>query len=200
MNARRRSNPRTRRYDECVFINAPFDRAYQNIFQALVFAVHDCGFVARCALEAEDSSSVRVERIYRIIEESKYGIHDISRAGLDSRSRLARFNMPLELGIFLGAKRYGSKRDRDKICLVLDSEKYRYQKFCSDIAGQDVRAHGSQSDEAIKAVRDWLSPRAPRPSQVDAELRNGFNRSDTNCPLRLRRHNCTVLNSRFPTL
>jgi hypothetical protein len=65
--------------------------------------------------------------------------------------------MPLELGVFLGAKKYGQGRQREKRCLVLDRERYRYQKFCSDISGQDIRAHGDSPTDAIRAVRDWLS-------------------------------------------
>ena len=128
-------------YEDSVFLNVPFDSKYKRIFDALVFAVHDCGFSARSALEIEDSGEARVDKILNIIEQSKFGIHDISRAGVDSVTRLARFNMPLELGFFLGAKRYGSKRHFQKRCLILDRESYRYRNFCSDISGQDIRAH-----------------------------------------------------------
>ena len=94
-------------YDENVFINCPFDGEYQSLFQALVFSVQVCGFVPRSALELEDGSEVRIGKIVRIIAESRYGIHDLSRTGLDPESHLPRFNMPLELGLFLGAKYYG---------------------------------------------------------------------------------------------
>lgn len=47
--------------------------------------------------------------------------------------------MPLELGIFLGAKRYGDDNDRLKRCLILDVEQYRFQKFISDLAGMEYR-------------------------------------------------------------
>lgn len=144
-------------YEDNVFINVPFDRKYSRLSEAIVFAVHDCGFVARSALEVEDSGRARVEKIFDLIEQSKFGIHDISRAGIDRNTKLARFNMPLELGFFLGAKRYGSERDREKKCLVLDRDRYRYRNFCSDISGQDIRAHGDDPRSAIRAVRDWLS-------------------------------------------
>lgn len=144
-------------YEESVFINVPFDKKYSRLGDALIFAVHDCGFVARSALEIDDSGQARVEKILDIIEQSKFGIHDVSRAGIDRNTRLARFNMPLELGFFLGAKRYGSERDRQKRCLVLDRERYRYRNFCSDISGQDIRAHNDEPRDAIRAVRDWLS-------------------------------------------
>lgn len=64
--------------------------------------------------------------------------------------------MPLELGMFLGAKRYGNPRQRQKLSLILDRERYRYQQFCSDIAGQDIRAHDDDPAQAIRIVRDWL--------------------------------------------
>ena len=81
---------------------------------AIVFAVHDCGFMARCALEEEDTSQVRIDKIYAIIADCRYGIHDISRTELDEVSGLPRFNMPLELGIFLGAKKFGVKEQKKK--------------------------------------------------------------------------------------
>lgn len=143
-------------YDERVFINAPFDRRYRPMFRALVFAVHDCGFQARCALESDDGSVVRLDKLLDIIEHSRFGIHDISRTTLDARHRLPRFNMPLELGVFLGAKRYGGARQKRKAVLILDKEPFRHQKSCSDIAGQDVRAHRDDAWQAIQAVRDWL--------------------------------------------
>ena len=43
-------------YENAVFVNCPFDEAYRNLFEALVFAIHDCGYVAHCALELEDGS------------------------------------------------------------------------------------------------------------------------------------------------
>jgi hypothetical protein len=64
--------------------------------------------------------------------------------------------MPLELGIFLGAKKYGGAKHATKCCLILDREPFRYQIFCSDIAGQDIRAHRNDAGEAIHAVRNWL--------------------------------------------
>ena len=143
-------------YGDRVFLNVPFDRRYRALLEALVFVVHDCGFVARCALEGDDGSVVRLEKIYGIIAECRYGIHDLSRTTLDKANRLPRFNMPLELGVFLGAKRFGSPQQRRKVCLIFDREPYRYQKFCSDIAGQDIRAHNNNGREAIRVVRNWL--------------------------------------------
>jgi hypothetical protein len=78
----------------------------------------------------------------------------------DSRHQLPRFNMPLELGAFLGARRFRSIKAK-KVTLVLDTERYRYREFCSDISGQDIQAHNKNPLEAIKVVRNWLRSNNP---------------------------------------
>src|SRR5213082_3561062 len=123
----------------------------------MTFAIHDCGFVARCAMESEDSGDIRIRRIVQIVRESQYSIHDISRIELDGATGYPRFNMPLELGICLGAREFGHREQRLKACLVLDRDRYRYQAFCSDIAGQDIRAHSGEAVLAIAAVRNFLA-------------------------------------------
>src|SRR4029453_11714381 len=139
-----------------VFINCPFDKQYQRLFDAIVFCVAACGFVPRCTLELTDAADVRIENIYRLIAQCNHSIHDISRTEVDDQPyQLPRFNMPLELGIFLGAKRFGG-RSSQKRCLIMDRAPYRYQRFISDIGGQDIRAHDRSPARAIRHVREWL--------------------------------------------
>ena len=139
-----------------VFINCPFDKQYQPIFDATVFCVVACGFEPRCTLELTDAGEVRIENIYRLIARCNHSIHDISRTEVgDQPYRLPRFNMPLELGIFLGAKRFGGRSSR-KRCLIMDRAPYRYKRFISDIGGQDIKAHCTRPVNAIRHVRDWL--------------------------------------------
>ena len=95
-------------------------------------------------------------KIERIVEECRFGINDLSAVSLDVATGLPRFNMPLELGLFLGCKRFGPPNQSKKRTLVLDRDQYRYRNFISDIAGQDIRAHGGDPDRAIWEVRDWL--------------------------------------------
>ena len=149
-------------YDDNVFINCPFDKDYKPIFNAILFAIFDCGFVPRCTLEEVDASQIRIEKIYSIISSCRYGIHDISRTELDSKNKLPRFNMPLELGLFLGAKRFGGKTHNKKACLIFDRKPHRYQKFISDISGQDIKSHNNKPKTAIKEVRDWLRGKSKR--------------------------------------
>ncbi len=101
-----------------------------------------------------DTGETRLDKILRVVGECRNGIHDISR--VEQSDGLPCFNMPFELGLYLGCKRFGSARDRQKRCLVLDTDRYRYQRFLSDIAGQDIAEHGGDPERAAGRVRDWL--------------------------------------------
>jgi hypothetical protein len=146
-----------------VFINCPFDEEYQNLFVASVFAVVACGFNARCALEVDNGGQPRIQKLFDIIEECKFGIHDISRVQLDANG-LPRFNMPLELGMFLGAKRYGGDKHERKVLLIQDTEKYRYQSFISDISAMDIKAHADDPHKLIANVHSVLKTNTRRTS------------------------------------
>jgi len=142
-------------YGNSVFVNCPFDAEYVALFRAMVFTIEFCGFKTRCALEADDSGETRAEKLMRIIAGSQYGIHDISRTESNDLG-LPRFNMPYEFGLFVGFKAGGIAKQAKKVVLVLDREKYRYQQFLSDIAGQDIRHHDNKPRLLITAVRAWL--------------------------------------------
>lgn len=147
-----------------VFLNCPFDTQYWPLFEALVFTVIACGLKPRCALEELDSGAVRLEKILRIIRSCRLAVHDLSRIELSGRSALPRFNMPFELGLDIGCRRFGRRQYRKKRVLILDSKRYRYQRFISDISGQDVHTHNNGPDNLIRRVRDWLRVDTGRPS------------------------------------
>jgi len=139
-----------------VFINCPFDSDYAPIFGALVFVIYACGFRPRSAKELDDCGQLRLEKLYSIIKQCRFSIHDISRTELDRKTKLPRFNMPLELGINLGAKRYGNAAQKVKRCMVLDRTRFRYQRYISDISGMDIHDHHNSQKRAIECTRDWL--------------------------------------------
>ncbi|HXD33020.1 MAG TPA: hypothetical protein VN643_18000 [Pyrinomonadaceae bacterium] len=143
-------------FNKNVFINCPFDVSYTRVFNAIVFAVHDIGFVPRCALEANNAGQFRLDKITDIISECKYSIHDLSHTTLDAITGLPRFNMPFELGLDIGCQRFGNSIQKEKILLVLDTDPHRYELFISDVKGQDVTSRGTSVRDVISAVRDWL--------------------------------------------
>lgn len=119
-------------YGQSVFVNCPFDDEYRPLFRAMIFTIECCGFTARCALEVDDAGETRAEKIIRLIRNSQFGVHDISRTELNDNG-LPRFNMPYEFGVFTGLKHSGDKRQRKKALLVFDREPYRYQQFLSTL-------------------------------------------------------------------
>lgn len=142
-------------YEKNVFINCPFDREYTPLFEAMVFSIHDAGFRPKCARERLDSSQIRLHKIVELIAASRYAIHDLSRTTFDDSNGLPRFNMPLELGIDLGCKAF-SQHHHDKSLLIFDAERYRFQKYVSDLSGQDIQHHANDPKAAVTSVRNWL--------------------------------------------
>lgn len=157
-----------------VFVNCPFDDDYAALFRALIFAIRACRFLPRSARELDDSGQTRIEKLYGIIAECRYGVHDLSRTELDPVNHLPRFNMPLELGLFLGARQFGDAEQRRKRTLILDVEPYRYQRFVSDLAGMDIHAHGGDPARAIVVVRDWLANVSRRKLPSGRQLARDF--------------------------
>lgn len=139
-----------------VFINCPFDDAYRPILRAMTFAIILSGYHPRCALDSTDGAEIRVGKIAAMIGDCDWCIHDLSRVEV-ADGDVPRFNMPLELGLHLGARIFGEGRHRRKRALILEAERHRYDRALSDISGQDIEVHRNNPLEAIKCVRDWLS-------------------------------------------
>lgn len=147
-------------FDRCVFINCPFDPAFARLLRPLVFCIMDLGFEPRIALERLDSGEQRVEKIIELIEGSKYGIHDLSRLRAAKPDEYYRLNMPFELGLDLGCRRFKGGRWADKRILVLEKEDFAYRAALSDIAGSDIRVHHNKPTAIVSVVREWLDGQA----------------------------------------
>ncbi|CAH2917807.1 MAG: hypothetical protein PCALPYG88_1900 [uncultured Paraburkholderia sp.] len=48
--------------------------------------------------------------------------------------------------------------------MIFDRERYRYQQYLSDIAGQDISAHSDSHLNVINKVRAWLNGSRPKDS------------------------------------
>ena len=148
---------RSRRDALNVFVNAPFDPAYDPLLEAMVFMIHAAGFRARCALEENDSGDIRLDKLVRLIDESPRSIHDLSRTKPVSQqaSALPRFNMPYELGLCMGARRFSTSHRYDKIKIMV-SEPYKLPEYLSDLGGNDPDAHHEDPHRVLMIVRDFL--------------------------------------------
>jgi hypothetical protein len=174
-----------------VFINCPYDEQYWPYLDAISFTLQACGFNPRCALETMDSGKGRIDRIYDIISESRFSIHDLSRVSL-SPAGLPRMNMPLELGIFLGARRYGGSSHGIKTCVVLDVDQYRYHRYISDVSGQDIHNYNSEISRLILILRQFLSEFVDGFLPGDIELNTRYEQYRTALPFLCEKLKLTV--------
>jgi hypothetical protein len=168
-----------------VFVNAPFDPAYDPLLEAMVFMVHAAGFRARCALEENDSGDIRLDKLVRLIDASPRSIHDLSRTRpLSSRgSELPRFNMPFELGLWMGARRFSASHRHDKIKIMV-SEPHRLPEYVSDLGGNDPDAHRENPHRVLMIVRDFpQSARRGKPLPGRAALVAAFDRFKRAIPI-----------------
>jgi hypothetical protein len=146
----------TATFDTSVFINCPFDKEFEPVLQAILFCVLRLSFHPRLATESNNSADTRLSKIIALIEQSQFSIHDLSRCQARRKGEHFRLNMPLELGIDYGCRRYRSAEHRKKKFLVLEEQQYRYQAAISDLSGCDIKSHGGNYERAMREVRNWL--------------------------------------------
>jgi hypothetical protein len=154
-----------------VFINCPFDAEYRPIFDAIVFSTLCCGFLPRCAVETGTSSQTRMNRILDAMNGSKYSIHDLSRCRGEGDKNLARFNMPLELGMAMSQRFTGRRKATDHDWLALVPQGHAYKRFLSDLAGYDPMEYDGSAGSIVPVVMSWLATRrdaiqTPQPRAV----------------------------------
>jgi hypothetical protein len=143
-------------YEKSVFINCPFDPQFEDLLLAIMFAVVAHGLVPRSAQETDGSSEPRFLRVLKTIAHSKYSIHDLSRSTGEGPHNLARFNMPLELGVACALRFEREQSTRLHKLLILVPEGFTYQRFVSDLAGFDPGRHSQSVESVIREVSAWL--------------------------------------------
>lgn len=162
-------------FERNVFINCPFDKEYIPLLRALIFTVIHLGFNPKIATERADSGETRIEKIRELIETSKWSIHDLSRISSLKNKDINRMNMPFELGIDMGCKFYKGGVAKTKRCLILEKEKYNYQKALSDISGSDIKNHNNEPEELVLQVRNWFVGNSVQPATSGTQIWDIFN-------------------------
>lgn len=161
-------------FERSVFVNCPFDDEFAPLLQAMAFCITDLDFFPRIAPENANNAANRLDRIIELIRSSRYGIHDLSRCKSSAAGEYARLNMPFELGLDHGCARFGPAPLFDKSILILEHDRYDYQKGLSDIAGWDIQAHGGQFVAIIRIVRNWLVHHAGASNIGAAKIRGDY--------------------------
>lgn len=62
--------------------------------------------------------------------------------------------MPFELGLTLGAKRFG-RRPRDRIKILI-RQQHALPRYLSDLAGNDPEAHDDEPNRILEITRNFL--------------------------------------------
>ena len=143
-------------FERSVFVNCPFDDDFKGLQDAIIFCIRYLGLTPRIASESYDGGALRLQQIQDLIENCRYSIHDLSRIKSESADQYFRLNMPLELGLDLGARKYGNKQLQSKKMLVCVDSRFEFQKAISDLAGCDPIPHNNQYQKLIKNIRNWL--------------------------------------------
>src|ERR1700733_10892466 len=73
---------RAERYS--VFLNIPYDSAFENLYLAYIAGLSAFGLIPRATLEIPTSQR-RLERILKLLQQCAYSIHDLSRVQLDAK-------------------------------------------------------------------------------------------------------------------
>lgn len=166
-----------------VFLNVPFDPAYEPFFVAIITAVVAVGRAPRCVLELPEKGTGRLARLLRLVQSCDISIHDLSRVGLP-----ARFNMPFELGLACAVSALSAQHNY----VLLERQPYRLDKTLSDIKGRDPYIYRRSRLTLIGNVLDALG-RASRPVPIATDVRRVVRKLDKLLPtLKQRRGTSTV--------
>ena len=144
------------KFEKSVFINCPFDFKYKKILNAILFTLVYCDLEPKIAAGSLDSLELRLPKIQKLINESRYSIRDISRMRASKKGDYARFNMPFELGFDYGFRIFGGKKALKNKSLIFSTKRYNYARALSDLAGIDIRAHKDDPELTLRELRNWI--------------------------------------------
>jgi hypothetical protein len=149
--------------DTSVFVNCPFDDTYRRALQAVVYTCVAAGFYPVLGTHGS-MATPRMERILEVLSACRYSIHDLSRCRGEGGQNLARFNMPLELGMAVALRGHAPHaHDAHDYLMLVPDEAYIYHQFVSDLSGLDPFMHDGTPDQVSVRVLAWLIslPNAP---------------------------------------
>lgn len=145
--------------ERSVFINCPFDHSYEKLFLALVASLIALSRTPRSGIEIPDDGQGRLTRLYNLIAECRFSIHDLS-----SVRTPARFNMPFELGLACAAAQMNPMTHG---FFLLERLEHRLDKTLSDLKGRDPIIHRGGHIQLINGV---LSEFAVKGREVDPRV------------------------------
>jgi hypothetical protein len=138
--------PRPRRI-ESVFLNIPYDNAFEALYLAYIVGLTQLGLRVNAAVAVPNQG--RLKTIIELIEQSDLSIHDLSR--IEVSRGVPRFNMPIELGLAL--YRSHVTRGRHRV-FIFESRRYRAQRSTSDVNSIDPQIHNGTPKGLMSGLRN----------------------------------------------
>lgn len=78
--------------------------------------------------------------------------------------------MAFELGVDVGCRSFAGGEASSKKLLILEKDKYAYQKALSDLSGSDIKNHDNDPETLVREVRNWFvqttSAKAPSGTRI----------------------------------
>ena len=121
-----------------VFLNVPYDAAFERLFLAYFMGIAAFHLTPRTTIEIP-AARRRLDRIQTLLHQCRFSVHDISRVQSSrTQPRVPRFNMPFELGLAVIWSTMNPGRHSWFAC---DSERHRGLRSISDLTGTDINIH-----------------------------------------------------------
>ncbi len=137
-----------------VFINCPFDEAFEEHRDAIILACVGSGFYPTSAAVDGPGGTLRIDRIIDQLERSLLSIHDLSRTAGEGPENVARFNMPLELGM---AMYLAHSQPGRHTWLALVPDAVSRDRLISDLNGFDPEVYNGSIDQLVHRVTSFLA-------------------------------------------
>lgn len=142
-----------------VFLNYPFDEAYDALSLAMQFTVVAAGLLPVCAKDLTTPDRPRLDMLIDAIRNCHYSIHDLSRSTGEGDDNFVRMNMPIETGMAL-YHALTTQREEHR-CAFFVSTSNDYKKFASDLSGLDPICHNNSDTILLSDLYEWLRKVVP---------------------------------------
>jgi hypothetical protein len=152
-----------------VFLNIPFAATHEYLYLSLIAGLATLRLTPRCVLEIPPQQN-RLDRLFTLIGECAYSIHDLSYVKLSGGSgpRVPRFNMPFELGIAVAIAKSQAAGQRHQFSMF-EAKPYRLQKSLSDVLGYDPYIHQGRAEGVLEALLNVFSHLPDAPDLADLQ-------------------------------
>jgi hypothetical protein len=142
-----------------VFLNIPYDKKFQPLYLAYIVGLTELGLTPKATL-AIPGGVARLDRIFSLIQQCGYSVHDLSRVELDrTPPPTPRFNMPVELGLAIAWAKLNPNRHTWFVC---ESVNRRGQKSVSDLNGTDFNIHDGTPEGVMRELANAFVRRVDR--------------------------------------